>query len=127
VWDALNYYFVKTKGVGFLFSSFTAIFADLKIRKIISLFLLLVLCAQLLPLRQTIAWLLGGQATEELVHADGSDAGRPGDDLQKSFLPVYSPTLIQWTLQNSARTAPATAVELPSRHADDIPTPPPNC
>jgi len=91
------------------------------------MFLLLVLCAQLLPLRQTIAWLLGGQATEELVHADRSDAGRPGDDLQKSFLPVYSPTLIQWTLQNSARTAPATAVELPSRHADDIPTPPPNC
>ena len=122
----LNYYFVKTKGVGFLFSSFTAIFADLKIRKIISLFLLLVLCAQLLPLRQTITWLLGGQATEELVHADDSDPGRPGDDLQKSFLPVYSPTLIQWTLQNSARTAPL-KVELPSRHADDIPTPPPNC
>ena len=91
------------------------------------MFLLLVLCTQLLPLKQTITWLLGGQATEELVHADDSDTGRTGNDLQKSFLPVYSPTLIQWTLQNSARTTPATAVELPSRHADDIPTPPPNC
>jgi hypothetical protein len=112
--------------MGFLFSSFTAIFADLKTRKVISLFLLLVLCAQLLPLRQTISWLLGGQATEELVHADDSDAGRPGDDLQKSFLPVYSPTLIHRTLQNTANAAPSMAVELPSRHADDIPTPPPN-
>ncbi|HEY4286886.1 MAG TPA: hypothetical protein VGN00_07285 [Puia sp.] len=78
-------------------------------------------------MKQTISWLLGGQATEELVHAEKSDAGRPGDDLQKSFLPVYSPTLIQWTLQNSARTGSAAAVELPGRHADDIPTPPPNC
>lgn len=99
----------------------------LKIRKVISLFLLLVLCAQLLPLKRTISWLLGGQATEELVHADDSDPGRPGDDLQKNFLPVYSPTLIQWTLQNTANAAPSMAVELPSRHADDIPTPPPNC
>ena len=98
----------------------------LKIRKVISVFLLLVLCAQLLPLKQTIAWLLGGQATEELVHAEKADP-KPGDDLQKNFLPVYSPTLVQWILQNSARIAPTTAVELPSRHADDIPTPPPNC
>jgi hypothetical protein len=99
----------------------------LKTRKVISIFLLLVLSAQLLPLRQTIAWLLGGQATEELVHADDSDSGRPGDDFQKNFLPVYSPTLVQWTLQNSANSDAAQTVELPARHADDIPTPPPNC
>jgi hypothetical protein len=28
-------------------------------------------------LKQTIAWLLGGQATEELVHADNGKVGRP--------------------------------------------------
>jgi hypothetical protein len=98
---------------------------DLKLSKIISVFLLLVLCAQLLPLRQTITWLLGGQATEELAHAD--DTGRPGDDLQKNFLPVYSPSLVPYTLLKSQALAPARTVELPSRHADDIPTPPPNC
>jgi len=88
-----------------------------------------VLSAQLLPLRQTIAWLLGGQATEELVHADDSDnkGGRPGDDLQKNFLPVDSPTLVELSWQSQSEVAPAIAVELPSRHADDIPTPPPNC
>jgi len=98
----------------------------LKARKIISVFLLVVLSAQLLPLRQTIAWLLGGQATEELVHADDS-SGRPGDDLQKHFLPVYSPTLVQLSSQIKSEAAPALVVELASRHADDIPTPPPNC
>jgi hypothetical protein len=97
----------------------------LKTRKVISIFLLLVLCVQLLPLKQTISWLLGGQATEELVHAD--DSHRPGDDFQKHFLPVYSPTLLQWTLQNSRKADHLQAVELPARHADDIPTPPPNC
>ena len=91
------------------------------------MFLLLVLCAQLLPLKQTMQWLLGGQATEELVHADDSDSSRPGDDFQKHFLPVYTPTLIEWTLRHSADAAPVLVVELPSRHADDIPTPPPNC
>lgn len=91
------------------------------------MFLLLVLCAQLLPLKQTMQWLLGGQATEELVHADDSDSNRSGDDFQKNFLPVYSPTLIEWTLRHSIDPAPVLAVELPSRHADDIPTPPPNC
>jgi len=85
-----------------------------------------VLSAQLLPLKQTITWLLGGQATEELVHAD-DNGGRSGDDLQKQFLPVDSPTLIQLSSQREPLAAPAIAVELPSRHADDIPTPPPNC
>ncbi|MBS1606931.1 MAG: hypothetical protein JST42_30025 [Bacteroidetes bacterium] len=98
----------------------------MKPRKLISVFLLVVLCAQLLPLKQTITWLLGGQATEELVHAD-DNSGRPGDDLQKHFLPVDSPTLVQLSAQREPLTAPAIAVELPSRHADDIPTPPPNC
>jgi len=89
-----------------------------------------VLSAQLLPLKQTIVWLLGGQATEELVHADDSSdgkGGRAGDDLHKNFLPVYSPTLVQLSSQSKSKVAPAIAVELPSRHADDIPTPPPNC
>jgi hypothetical protein len=98
----------------------------LKIRKVISLFLLLVLCAQLLPLKQTISWLLSGQATEELVHADDGDSSRTGDDFQKDFLPVYSPTLVQWSLQNPPKADPSHVVDLPARHADDIPTPPPN-
>jgi hypothetical protein len=94
----------------------------LKTRKLISVILLLVLCIQLLPLKQTITWLLGNQVTEELVHTVGkSDAG-------DHFLPVYSPALAHGLLfSSSSRSLSGHAVELPRRHADDIPTPPPNC
>lgn len=101
--------------------------ANLKIRKIISVFLLLVLSAQLLPLKQTIRWLLSGQSTEELSAINDDDSGRPGDDLQKHFLPVYSPALDHGIVLRSSRVLPVLTIELPGRHADDIPTPPPNC
>jgi hypothetical protein len=93
----------------------------LVVKKIISIFLLLVLCVQLLPLKQTIAWLLGGQATEELVHADNGKVGR------SDFLPVYHPTLIQSMLISSHTRVPHQCEGLEGRHADDILTPPPNC
>ncbi|WP_303589432.1 hypothetical protein [Flavitalea sp. BT771] len=97
-------------------------------KKIISVFLLLVLSIQLLPLKQTIAWLLGGQATEELVHADADGkVSRAGDDLNKDFLPVYHPTLIQSILISGHKPVPHQCEGLEGRHADDILTPPPNC
>jgi hypothetical protein len=106
----------------------------LKTRKLISFILLLVLCIQLLPLKQTIAWLLGNQVTEELVHTGGKgdtgnpDGDNPGNELGKHFLPVYSPTLAHGLIFSSSSRSPSGhAVELPRRHADDIPTPPPNC
>jgi hypothetical protein len=104
------------------------IYRTLITKKIISVFLLLVLCVQLLPLKQPIVWLSGGQATEELVHADNDGkAGRSGDDLNKDFLPVYHLTLIQ-SMQISSHVPVADQAEgLEARHADDIPTPPPNC
>lgn len=73
-----------------------------------------------------MAWLLGGQATEELAHAD-DDPGRTGDDWQKDYLPVSFPALehYSYVVQTPLlHTYPST---LPLRHADDIPTPPPNC
>jgi len=100
----------------------------LKTRKVISVFLLLVLCIQLLPLKQTISWLLGGQATEELVHAeDGGKSSRPGDDLHKHFLPVDYPSLVELIAPSSLAGLFDHGVGLTGRHADDIPTPPPNC
>lgn len=99
----------------------------LKIRKVISVFLLLVLSVQLLPLKQTMSWLLGGQATEELAHADDSKPGRTGDDWQKNFLPVSIPTLDHYSHIPVIPLHPAHPSTLPLRHADDIPTPPPNC
>jgi hypothetical protein len=96
----------------------------LKIRKIIAVFLLLVLSAQLLPMKQTIVWLLGGQATEELAHAE--NPGRTGDDWQKDFLPVSLPTLEYYSHIPTTPLHPIHFATLPLRHADDILTPPPN-
>jgi hypothetical protein len=96
----------------------------LKTRRIISVFLLLVLSAQLLPLKQTMAWLLGGQATEELAHAE--NPGRTGDNWQKDFLPVSLPTLEHYSHTPATQLHSTHSPALPLRHADDIPTPPPN-
>jgi hypothetical protein len=54
-------------------------------------------------------------------------SGRPGDDLQKHFLPVYSPTLDHGVELRTVRVLPVLNELLSGRHADDIPTPPPNC
>jgi hypothetical protein len=97
-----------------------------KTRKIISVFLLLVLSAQLLPLKQTMTWLLGGTATEEIKHADDPDFGRTGDDWQKDYLPVSIPALAHFSHTPAIPLHPIHSPALPLRHADDIPTPPPN-
>lgn len=97
----------------------------MKTRKIISVFLLLVLSAQLLPLKQTMAWLLGGTATEEIRHADDPDLSRTGDDWQKDFLPVSIPTLAHISYNSVTPIHSIHSPALPLRHADDIPTPPP--
>jgi hypothetical protein len=79
-------------------------------------------------MRQTVKWLLGGQMTEELVHAgDTGKSNRPGDDLCKHFLPVYYPTLVQSVLLTALSAAHHLSEDLNGRHADDITTPPPNC
>ena len=72
-------------------------------------------------------WLLSGQSTEDLSGINDFDSGRPGDDLQKHFLPVYSPALDHAVELLTARVLPVLTEKLPGRHADDIPTPPPNC
>lgn len=95
--------------------------------KIIALFLLLVLCIQGLPLKQTISWLLRNQITEEVLHGnDGGKAPRFADDLQKQFLPSFFQPAMK--LPASPLTGLGILSEtLKGRHADDILTPPPNC
>jgi hypothetical protein len=79
-------------------------------------------------LKQTIAWLLGNQVTEELVHTDDTGKlSRSGDDLHQHFLPVYYPTLVPSILPTFLLSLPDQAEGLEGRHADDILTPPPNC
>lgn len=103
------------------------IFALLKRKKVISFCLFLVLSIQLLPLKQMIGWMISNQLSEEIVH--GTDGGKfnPGlDEVHKHFpgcqnlLQVYSPQFAPGSIHHDAE-------KLIGRHADDIPTPPPNC
>ncbi|HEY4110513.1 hypothetical protein [Puia sp.] len=99
----------------------------MKTRKIIAVILLLVLSAQLVPLKQTMAWLLGGTATEELAHTNGPSPTRTGEEWQKDFLPGALPILEHYSHIPTVPLHSIHSAALPLRHADDIPTPPPNC
>ena len=99
----------------------------MKRKKIISFFLVLVLSIQLLPLKQMISWLIQSQLTEEIVHAGDSGKGNAGLDEVHKWIPGIQHT-ISLSLQNDARgSIHHDAEALIARHADDIPTPPPNC
>lgn len=95
-------------------------------RKFITLFCLLVLSVQMLPVRQMGALLSSNQLTEELPHADSG----------KSSVLKYEPTmhdpmdgagLLQThLLATIAFRFSHFASVLPAIHAGDIHTPPPN-
>ena len=96
-------------------------------KKIISCFLVLVLSIQLLPLKQMVSWLIRNQVTEEIVHGGDSGKTNPGlDEVDKhfkvgqEFLPDHFFSVSTGSIHHDAET-------LIARHADDIPTPPPNC
>jgi hypothetical protein len=99
----------------------------MKWKKIISVMLILVLSIQLLPVKQMMSWLLSGQMTEEIAHAnDGSKDTGTDEEVNKHFLANNTLHDIAPPVQTlmSARHQTETLV---ARHADDIPTPPPNC
>jgi hypothetical protein len=99
----------------------------MRAKKIISVFLVLVLSIQLLPLKQTICWLIRNSVSEEIVHAGDSGKVNPGPDELHKQVPGWP----EFTLPPSSIDSPGSihhdAVALIARHADDIPTPPPNC
>ena len=98
----------------------------MKFKKIIPVFLLLVLSIQLLPVKQVVSWLISGNATEEIIHADDSIKKNPGlDELQKNFLAHHNDFSISLIFLSSI-SIHHHAETLILRYADDIPTPPPN-
>lgn len=99
----------------------------MKLKKVIAVFLFLVLSIQVLPLQQIAAWLTSGQVTEELVHVTKSGKGNPAaEEIQHPLLLNAS-----FSLANARMIALRSRIHrdetLILRHTDDIPTPPPNC
>jgi len=99
----------------------------MKRKKIISFFLVLVLSIQLLPLKQMISWLIQNQLTEEIVHADDSGKGNAGLDEVHKLIPGTRHAVSFSMLRDAQGSIHHDAEALIARHADDIPTPPPNC
>ncbi len=99
----------------------------MKLKKIITAFLILVLVLQLLPIKQTISYFFGNNsASEELVHIDKGSAKvfKFLDDDNKilsGYLSFSSPV----TLIITSFVHPFDET-IPVSHAAEIQTPPPN-
>lgn len=96
-------------------------------KKLATLFLLMVLSIQTLPVRQMGLALFSNQFTEELPHAfeTGKDGCKKAD-CKSEFLnpPVLA---LNSDLINNCATPQAVAVAIPLNHTGDIHVPPPNC
>jgi hypothetical protein len=97
----------------------------MKSKKIISLFLFLVLSVQVLPLRQIAAWLSANQFSEELTIETGTVKGKSTVlEINSDFLNFFAPDLnanpglVQLNHYHKE--------SLILRHPDDVLTPPPN-
>ena len=98
----------------------------MKSKKLISLFLFLLLGVQTLPLQQIAAWLSSGQLKEEIAHNANPVKAKTGlDELDPAFdLHTLQDHLN--ILQRSVPVKNAGDERLIVRHAEDILTPPPN-
>jgi hypothetical protein len=95
-------------------------------KKLIPLFLILVLSIQFLPLQRIVAWLSSGQVTEEIAHSLDTAKG-------KLRLAEKDPALLLQSFNTGGHILPTLILNkfhrdetLLIRDADEILTPPPN-
>jgi len=99
----------------------------MKGKKVISVFLMLVMTTQVIPLKQIASWLFSSQLAEELVHAKGGAKSNTGlDEIHKHFTAAGEVFTFKSLIIGSGAVQ-QDAEMLIARHSDDIPTPPPNC
>lgn len=96
-------------------------------RKIISVFLILVLSLQLLPLKQMVSWLISNQVTEEIVHGSDGPKKTSGIDEVHKYLGSAHGLSVDLLKMKAALAMHHEDEAIHARLADDIPTPPPNC
>jgi hypothetical protein len=97
----------------------------MKFKKLIPLFLILVLSIQFLPIQRIAAWLSSGQVTEELDHGL--------DNSNSKSLHENDPAILLSFLNTGGQAMPTPSLNkfhsdetLLIRDADEILTPPPN-
>lgn len=96
-------------------------------KKFATLFLLLVLSIQTLPVRQMGLALFSNQFTEELPHAfeTGKDCCKKADCKSEFLSPLV--LALNTDLINASALPQVAAVAIPLNHTGDIHVPPPNC
>jgi hypothetical protein len=96
-------------------------------KKLISLFLSIVLSIQVIPLQQIATWLASNPVTEEIAHNVNPVKSNSGtDDVHPPFV-LHSNSSGIHSLLASFLVKHHRAEALYIRHADDILSPPPNC
>jgi hypothetical protein len=109
-----------------VFKQFFSFFVHLQLKKIIALFCLLVLCIQVLPIKQIGAVLFNNQITEELAHS--SDCG-PKKQASLNESDHYLPANLSYALpesQCSNNHSIFAHFPLIQLHFAEVQTPPPN-
>ena len=97
----------------------------MKLKKLIALICLIVLCTQVIPLRQIGAILFNNQITEEIAHT--TDCGKKLTGEKDAY--TYLPSVFNFQLQTLSGTnsksiyAHSALIKL---HVAEVPTPPPN-
>jgi hypothetical protein len=98
----------------------------MKMNRIISLFLSVVLALTILPVQEIGALLAGNQIQEELPHNMGTEDSKSTDHLAKGFLPPPSYSLLSDANSQTASIYIHDSESIPSNHSTDIISPPPN-
>ena len=97
----------------------------MKTKKLISIFLFLVLSIQVLPLQQIAAWLSSNAITEEIAHSVNPVKSNSASDEVHPLVALHANSVIH-SLLASFLVKHHRAEALYVRHADDILSPPPN-
>ena len=100
----------------------------MKLKSLLSSLCIIVLMFQVLPVKQLGSLLVGNQIQEELPHADNDDVGKDIKgklDFKKDFCCTHSFAALNY-IHTNAVCYIHFATALPSPHAGDIHTPPPN-
>jgi len=98
------------------------------LKKLVNIFLILVLALQVLPVKQMGRMLFGNQWTEEMPHdADDieKDMAKKAEGKSEFLLPTIESHTVVFT--NACAYTHQLDCILPHNHSGDIHTPPPNC
>ena len=99
----------------------------MKTKKLISIFLFLVLSIQVLPLQQIAAWLSSNAVTEEIAHSVNPVKSNSAPDEVHPLVALHANNSGIHSMLATLLVKHYSAEALYIRYADDILTPPPNC